>query len=326
MAKKKEDVIIDKKTKEKLAKDIYNEIEHDIKSQICNDVIESVKTSLDSEYIETIKKAIADEVTEDVKKLIHKEELKLLRKKNFKIFRMYIYIIILLLFSLFLCYRLYITGNLNFFKYQIVEKDDSNQNNNNYPINQEKDLAWYKEQYSYLIDNLKIKDTDILKGNSVISDLSPSNRLAIAYNNISEDKIQVDNIIYSFNEKDLIDSYKNIFGTDDYEAQNFSSLELNYAYSKSTQSYIAINDKKPNKNEIIYDIIDIKEENDELVITVSVAIIRDKKLYSIYNLDESISELTDEVNISKHREKLPKINFHFKKINGKYYIYSIMQK
>ena len=93
------------------------------------------------------------ELKEELEKTIRKDQKRLISRKNFKIFRLSVYILVLIGLSLFLTYRLYRAGELTFFnRYRIVEVgEDENPSQENTNEEIVKDREWYIENYSYLL-------------------------------------------------------------------------------------------------------------------------------------------------------------------------------
>lgn len=312
----KNKAFLTKKEKENIRKNVLEEINDEVKTNLCNKVIEDVNERLNDEYKDTLKKTITDELIVDIKENIKEEEKKLSRRKTFKIIRLYIYILLLIACSVFLIYRLYITGNLDVIKdIKTPEKITTT------TTSIIKDLKWYMNKYGNILDNIKFDNIELLKGNYDISKVDISDKLSIAYNNLSNDSIIKDGSIYKIKEEDLKNEYKNIFGSDDtYTSSSFIIGDVSFFYSSQDTSYIAISNKDIISNNIKIEIIDIKEENDTLIVTALTAIIKDNKIYNIYNLDNELKNYNQGESLSDLESSLSKVNISFKKINNNYYI------
>lgn len=312
----KNKAFLTKKEKENIRKNVLEEINDEVKTNLCNKVIEDVNERLNDEYKDTLKKTITDELIVDIKENIKEEEKKLSRRKTFKIIRLYIYILLLIACSVFLIYRLYITGNLDVIK--DIKTPETITTTTTSVI---KDLKWYMNKYGNILDNIKFDNIELLKGNYDISKVDISDKLSIAYNNLSNDSIIKDGSIYKIKEEDLKNEYKNIFGSDDtYTSSSFIIGEVSFFYSSQDTSYIAISNKDIISNNIKIEIIDIKEENDTLIVTALTAIIKDNKIYNIYNLDNELKNYNQGESLSDLESSLSKVNISFKKINNNYYI------
>lgn len=318
---KQEDTILDKKTKENLKKEILNEINTDVKKEIAQSVVLDVKKQIDDEYKEELKRQISDEVIVDVKENIKREQNKLNIRKSFKIIRLNIYLVVLLAFSIFLIYRLYKTDNIAILK---KEATTTKEVTTSTVI---KDLNWYINNYGYLINNLKFTNFELLKGNYNIKEIAMSDKLAMVYKNLPTDVIHVEGIIYTIDEEAIISAYKELFGSDaDYVGTDFEVDALNFAYSTSNKKYISVAKKNENVEYAINKIVDIKENNDELIIETMVAIVKNDKLYGLLDMENELSDYKGGSDLSIYKENLTSLEYKFKKIDGKYYIDAISRK
>lgn len=321
MARKKEEVVIDKKTKEKLTEEILNEINTNVKENLCKKVVEEVKETIDLEYKDELKNKITDELVIDVKNEIKKEQNKLIRRKNFKIFRLYVYILLLIAVSVFAIYKLYITGNLAVISdYEVVEKTTSTS------TTQTKDFAWYLSEYGNILDNIHITNYELLKGNYKIENIDITDKLAMVYKTISTEDINVEGIIYNISEEKMVNAYKNVFGSDKgYRSANFTVDNLSFAYSNGSKAYLAIGDKLSSDETLMYKITDIKEGKDLLYVNAFVALIKDNKVYNIFDVNNTLGVLENR-NIDSYLDSLSEVEFTFAKNNKKYYINAVTKK
>ena len=105
-----------KKEKENIRKGVLEEINDEVRSSLCENVLNDVNERINEEYKENLKETISSEIINDIKENIKEDEKKMSRRKNFKIVRLYIYILLLMAGSIFLIYKLYVTGNLDVVK------------------------------------------------------------------------------------------------------------------------------------------------------------------------------------------------------------------
>ncbi|MDE6141098.1 MAG: hypothetical protein K2G03_00705 [Bacilli bacterium] len=316
-----EDKVLDKKTKENLKKEILSEINTDVKKEIVETFVEDVKKEIDNDYKEEIKRQISDEVIEDVKANIKREQGKLNRRKTFKIIRLNIYLIVLLAFSLFLIYRLYKTDNLAILKKNTTTTTTST------TTAVIKDLNWYINNYGYLINNLHFTNFELLKGNYNIKEIPVSDKLAMVYKTLGTNVISVEGTIYTINEEDIINAYKELFGSvDDYVGTDFTVDSLNFAYSVSSKKYISVAKRSEKVEYVVNKIIDIKENNDILTIDAYVGVVKEDKLYCLLDLENEIADYRSGSDLTVYRDSLTQIQYKFKKIDGKYYIDAISRK
>lgn len=313
--------VLDKKTKENLKKEIMSEINSDVKKEIAQGIVNDVKKQIDDEYKEELKRQISDEVIVDVKENIKREQNKLNRRKTFKIIRLNIYLIVLFVFSLFLIYRLYKTDNIAILKKEVTTTKEVTTST------VIKDLNWYINNYGYLINNLKITNFEILKGNYNIKEISMGDKLAMVYKNLATDAIHVEGIIYTIEEEDIINAYTELFGSSvDYFGTDFNVDALNFAYSTSSKKYISVAKKSENVEYAINKIVDIKESNDILIVETLVGIVKNDKLYSLLDMENELADYKGGSDLSLYKENLTSVEYRFKKSDGKYYIDAINRK
>lgn len=326
MAKETEKVL-DKKTIEKYRKEIIEDFEVNYKDNLVKGLADDVRDSFDSKYKEDIKNDLTEEVKDEVKERIVREEQKLSTQKSLKIFRLSIYIIVLIAIIGYVFYRLYITNNLGVIK---CNNSGSNEQVTTEVINNDeevttklvKDLNYYKKLYGNLLDNIHITNYELLKSNIKVSDISNADKLAMAYENIGDDNISIEGSLYSFDSSKLKIQYEDLFGIDDYKAENFSVDGLNYIYSSKGDNYIAISDNKLS-DELVNEIIDIKEDGENIKIKTIVAVIKDGKVFNINDLNKSVSNYSEDIKLSSIGDKLSKVTYTFVKSDSKYFLDSI---
>ena len=308
-----------KKEKENIRKGVLEEINDEVRSSLCENVLNDVNERINEEYKENLKETISSEIINDIKENIKEDEKKMSRRKNFKIVRLYIYILLLMAGSIFLIYKLYVTGNLD-----VVKDIKISTTTTTTTTALVKDLKWYMNKYGNILDNIKIDNVSLLKGNFDISKIDVKDKLSIAYNNLSSDSITKDGMIYSVKEEDLKNSYVAIFGSEDgYESSSFQVDGVVFAYSVSNASYMAVANKENASENILMEITNIKEEDGELVVDCITALVKESKLYNINNLDVALKDYNSGESLKTSENSLSKNRFTFKLINDKYYISSI---
>ena len=187
-------------------------------------------------------------------------------------------------------------------------------------------LDWYKEKYSYLIDNIKtnLEDTYYLyKSNYTIENLSDDIKLNMAYQLLTNEDKKIENSVISIENDKLKEAYLKIFKTlDNYKEVNFKDNCIQFVYNSSSNIYMAIDTTcNVNNDTLIRNIDDIYIKDDELVIELSVGILNNDKLS---NIDGTI--IGDYNNIEQLKDKLNKYTFVFEKSNDNYYIKEIKRK
>lgn len=322
MAKSKTEVL-DKKSKEELKSQIIEEFNTNYKKDIIRDILDDIKSNIDTEYKNQIKNDIKDEISREIKIDIRKDEKKALRRKNFKIFRLSIYIIVLLSFSLFMIYKLYITDNLTIISSKLtlpVKEKEFSLKDKTTQIT--KDNNYYIDKYSYLLNNININN-DLIKNDIEVDDISIQDKLVIAYSSLGEEKINVDGDIITISEDVLQNKFNSIFGSDSYKKSSFSVYGLNFAYSSAVDSYIAIG-KLKSINYINNYIVDVIESGNSVVFNTGSYIIKDDDIYNVDNI--KITNYDKDTDISKIINKLSHYEYTFINIDGNYYLKSIKKK
>lgn len=317
---KNNDEVIDKKVRARLREDILSEINTTVKDDIVETIVNDVRTSFNSTYKNEIKEEIKKDIVEDVKDSIRKEQLKLSRRKSWKIFRLNIYIILLIACSLVLIYRLYDTGNLNL----PIKGNTTSTSSTTTTTSVVHDLTWLKGKYGSLLNNVHILNYDLLKGEYSTENISNEDKLAMAYKNVSNKDIVKEGIISTVKADVLENKYNELFNDKLFKNGNFFVDGLNYAYSESTSSYIAIGEAVVNSDELIYSIYDIKEDKNKVVISSHVALNRDNKIYNINNLEESVKDSSRD--LSDVLDKLSKVDYTFEYSNGSFHLVKIANK
>lgn len=326
MAKKIEDQVLDRKTKEKLKKELLETVNTEMKDEIIANIASEVRTSFDKEYKNSIKEDIRDELVNEVKEEVRKEYAKISRRKSFKIFRLYIYLLVLLMIIGYLLYLLYNNGGIDILdKYQIVKKEEVKNTTTLTTTKAGKDAAYYYDNYSYLVDRIKINNYELFNGNYDVMNISSNDRLIMAYNNLSRDKVKVEGMIYTVLDKDIYESYQELFGTTEgYQVNNFKVNNISYAYQESTHSYIAVLMEEESSEKVINDITLIEEDGGNLVFTCLVAVLKDDNIYKVDDINESIGTYDENKGLSLYKDKLSSVKYIFKQVDGEYYLSNIV--
>lgn len=312
------------------------------KKEQTND-IEKLEINKD-EVVKEIKSAVKEQLLEEVtrkidyesKKSLEQVEKKIYKYKNFSIFKRNIIILILLGVIIFETKTLYdndllFKGSKKNSDNDIVDKIDKDKDNNKEEQEQpEKDLEWYKENYGYLLDNIKTnltgEDTYYLySGNYNEDNIKNSVKLNMAYQLLSNEEKRVDSSVISVSEEAIKNKYKKIFGNiDNLKLENFNDNCIQFIYNPSNKNYMAIDTTCEALNEeIIKNIENIYEEDNKLIIEVLVGILN-KDNNSLSNMNKELikenysNELLDEV-----KDKLNKYKYKFEKIEEEYYLKEI---
>lgn len=319
----KEEKVLTNKEKEAFKKAALKELNDDIKSELVDSVVKDVKKELDKvvkdveesidvEYKEELKTKLTDELSEDIKDRIKKDEDRLNRSKSWKIFRRDILIVLLLICSCFLVYVLYNNDELNSITdgfNKIIGKTTTTTTTTTKLV---KDNAWYINEYGYLMDKINVNNYEVINKNINVEKLDNSNLLAMAYLNVSEDKITKDGILYQVSSVDVEEEFKKLFNVS-YKPSNFTVDNINYVYSSKNDSYIAMVEEVEVGFRVINNIISISENNNDITIKCSAYLEKDNEIYSIDNLKETGVNIT-----------LKTVSYVFTNVDGNYLLTRII--
>lgn len=294
--------------KKEISNDLAKNLEID-KNELIEEIKGSVKEKLDQE--------ISRRIDYESRNKLDKMERRIYRQKRWALIRRDIVILILIGLAIFEGKILY-DNNLLFglkkvsntstevksdktTKEEVKEDKKTEEEKEEKKEEVKKDLAYYKENYGYLLDNIKTNlsgdDKYYLYKNSLkADDLKNSIKLNIVYQLLD---VKSSDGILKIDEETIKDKYKEIFGSlDAYEAVNFYDDCVNFIYNKDSKIYMAIETSCNISNkEIFRQIKDIKEDNDKIIIEFYVGIL-DKEKNEISSIDGDSYEYNDE-NISK---------------------------
>lgn len=309
---KKED-ILDRRTLDRYRKQISDDFDSNYREKMVKDLSEEIYKDVQKNFDVDYKKQLVENVTNDiydeVKEKVNKEERKVSSHKSFKIFRLSIYILVLIGCILYVMYRLYVTNNLAIIKYNYQPSKCDTPDTTEPVTEPKKEEIDYKALYGYLIDDIKIYDLSLYTGTNNISDMELSKRLTIAYSLLSKDDIEVDGTINILRASLLKSAYTKLFGLDDYENTAFSVNGLNYIYSNNKNEYIAIKGDDYNKD-IKYELADASVDDNNIYVKAYVALTQDKKIYNVIT-EKEVGGIDDK--LSDHKAKLSTITFVFNK-------------
>ena len=284
--------------------------------------IEKDKRDITSDLnIDEIKKEVVDyafnSVDNKIEELVRKTDKRIINIKNRSIFKRNIVIIILLCLSLFLTYLLYNEGYFDkYFNHSNQVTEEMPQQS--FPVEPEDDeetkLDKLKKKYSYLLNNINISEDSPYLVDLYNGKLTNKMKLSIAIANVEKEKIEQDEDVYTIKEEDLKEEYAKLFNIDKYKATSFELNYIDIKYLKSGNMYLFY-EPLDFVSHIKREIMEIKEKNNEIKITVSEGYIIDNILYNVTTKD-----VINEKNISivDNCKKLNKITYVFEKINDNY--------
>ena len=318
-----------KKIKEDEYKEFRAEFNEKMKQQLTDEVVSDIKSSFDSEYKNEVKTQIKNELISDIKKDVQKEQKKLSRSKSFKIFRLYIYLIIVLVLACYMIYRLYINDSLYLINKNLTKPTTSKYVDEQTETTTEKvkDLTYYTDNYGSLINDLKISNLDLVKGNVSVEQIGNVDRLAMAYASLNAEDIQVDGMIHVVSEEAIINAYKKIFGdTSSYTQENLVVSNLNYTYSSTSASYMAIGEESSDTSYVNNVLENAYEEENDIIFVARTYIIKNGNVYSTTNGYYRLMVADENMDITKVLNRLPEVEYRFTKIDNQYVLKSIIKK
>lgn len=306
---KEETTVVDK---EKLEKEIKKEVKENLINDLEKQVDSLIQIKLDK-----------------YEKKINKQKQRALLKKN-------IIIIILLGIVLFEGKILYDNGILNNSNYKndvgvsdVIDKD--NISNDQQVVEDKKDMEWYIEKYSYLLDNVKTNLTGndltyLYKEDYKVEHIDNKVRLNMAYQLLEKDDISNKDGFLTVDSSNLKDKYKSIFGNSlEFKNEDFVDNCIHFIYNEPMDKYLAVNlECAPYERNIKEEIISVSEKQDKIIIETILGIY-DNKNNTISNLDNSFNKKYKD-NLTEYAEKLDKFVYEFVKDADKYYFSKITKE
>ena len=325
---KNQDNVLSPKEQEQLKKESLKVLHDEIKGELVSEVVAEVKKELDTvvkdveesinvEFKSELVEKVSSELEEEVKNNIRKEQAKLSRRKSWKIFRLDIYILVLLAFAGFLIYKLYNAGELEYIKDK-VNKVITTTTTTEVTTVKTKDMLI--SEYNHLVMDLKIDQIDLLLNEVSVNDISDAYKLAIAYHNIKEEDIVKEGIIYQIKADVMDKALKKIF-KEEVKPTSFVVDGINYAYSESQGSYLAIvNEEIINNMTILKEVYDVIVTDKEVKLYAYVGAIVDTNIYNLKDLNTIIGNTASSIDL---KDKLSQVEYTFNKDDGNYYLTSI---
>ena len=309
MADKKE--VLDRKTLDKYRKqiedDFRNNYQDELVKELSTKVSKDVTSKFNKEYKDDIINSVTVEVKDEVKNQIIKEEKKLGRAKSFKIFRLSIYLLVLVATIVYVAYRLYLTDNLEVIQYDYVKPETTKEVVKGDVIKEEEKVD-YKKIYGYLLDDLKVYDLSLYKGTVKASDMKMINKIQMAYSMLKEDDVEQDGTIYTISDSKIKNAYNELFGTNDYESTSFNIYNLSFVYSPNKNEYLAIM-AVPNTEDIYNSVFDVTVDDNYINIKAYTGYVNNGKVRNITNN----KELGNYDNVESFKDKLSVVTYKFTK-------------
>jgi len=269
--------------------------------------VEELKEELTNYIDKQFKKGWSEEVDKANKRLI--------REKNKKI--IFRDIIILVLLGV-IGYSVYILYDLKFFdKYfqhssttrEVVPDDPKKEDE---PVKEEVKEPTLEElvnEYGYLLNNILISEESEYISDYYDGNLSDELKNYLALNNVDFSKITEEDDYNIIDEDTLIDAYNKLFG-EDHESISFNYNGNKIRYLNKLQYYITDTKLEKVSSNIKREIVDIKVDDNNVVITTIEGLIKGNKLYNIVNEKEVKNYNNGE--LKKYEDKLNEVIYTFK--------------
>lgn len=301
-----------KKKEKPAAKDVLQIEMKEEKNKKENTDLSKVKEELTNYIDDKIKKSFNEELDKANKKLI--------REKNKKILFRNVIIILLLAIIGFLLFIMYRNNYFDkFFNHEnkssdVIEKNDNKENNEKEKktdIEEEVKLPTLDElktKYGNLINYYELSPNSIYKEDFYKGNLTGEIKKYMTLNTIDFTTLKEEDDYNTISEN----TFKKIFDTlfnNGYEEGNFEYNGNKIRYLKGFDTYISTTSLKKDNDIITREIIDIKEENNNILITTVEGVIRNNKLYNALTFEEI--ESYDDKSIINYQDKLNKITYKF---------------
>ena len=336
MAKKEEMKTTTKKENQEIKKDVVKELKEKVLNELNKEIQSTIKTST-LKFKEDVKEEINIEIQNEVSNMMQQEEKRILRGKNFSIFKRDILVLIFLGIALYFGYCLYDVKYFDFMKSECekngtcyTQDGEYEGGNENKPQEIVKDKDWYVENYGYLLDEVHLSlNADnvsayyLYSNDYKLNEIKTAYLLNMAYNKLDTKQIKTNSQTVTIEESDLKNAFESLFGaTTYYKASSFTYNCLNFTYNSEKERYTAENNKcSKTKNTILEEIDNMYEEGEVLYIQTTATIYNEneKSFYTFDNLFDAIVVDVTENDISKNSRKLNKYQYQFKKANDTYY-------
>ncbi len=292
--------------------------------------IDKIESVIKTEIKDDLYNEITEKIDTESKKSLDRLEKRIIKYKNFSIFKRDLLIIIFFIIISVETYMI-IANNYSIKKIDdtdknIVEVNKNQDDKTDIDTEEVKDKNWYINNYSYLMNNIKtdLKDNKfyLYTGEHSVDDMDNSVKLNMSYQILDKNKINSNDGVIKVSSSDIKDAYKRIFGTlDSFSNGNFSNDCINFIYNATLDTYMAIDTScEANDNKILEQIENIYEENDNIVIETLVGVLnkQDKTLNTIDG-NNVINNYNDQ-DLSEYMDKLDKRTYIFEKREDNYYL------
>ena len=282
-----------KDEKEKKVKKVKKDTKRKKEELNLNEVKEELTIYIDKE----IKKGIDDRLEKSYKKII--------RQKNRKLF--FKNIIILLLTALVL-YLVYLLNTVNYFDNILKIGRKNNIETNEVETNvTNKTFSELKSEYSKLLDNIYINENSSYLKDYYNNNLTNELKSYLSLNLVDFKSLEKEDNYNIVDLSVLKESYSKIF-EDSLDSVSFDYNGNKINYLNKLTSYITTSTLDRDNTNIKREIIDIKEEDNNVIITTIEGLVKDNKIFNILT-NKEVGSGNDLV---KYKDKLNTVNYTFK--------------
>lgn len=333
---KKEEVKTTKKENQEIKKDVVKELKEKVLNELNKEIQSMIKANT-LKFKEDVKEEIDIEIQNGVSNMIQQEEKRILRGKNFSIFKRDFAILVLFGIIVYFGYCLYDVKYFDFMKSECerngtcyVENGNGDGSGENNPQEIVKDKDWYVANYGYLLDEVQLSlNADnvsayyLYSNDYKLNEIKTAYLLNMAYSKLDTKQIKTNTQTVTVEGNDLKNAFESLFGsTTYYKAGAFTYNCLNFTYNSEKNRYTAENIKcSKTKNTILEEIDNMYEEGDVLYIQTTATIYNESEgsFYTFDNLfDAAVVDVTRD-DLNKNSRKLNKYQYQFKKANDTYY-------
>lgn len=325
-----------KKENQEIKKDVVKEIKEKVLNELNKEIQTTIKES-SAKFKEDVKEEINIEIQNEVSNMMQQEEKRILRGKNFSIFKRDVLILVFLGISFYFGYCLYDVKYFDFMKSECekngtcyVENGSGEGSDENKQPEIVKDKEWYIENYGYLLDEVAITlNADnvsayyLYSNDYKLNEIKSPYLLNMAYNKLDTKQIKTNSQTVTVEGSDLKNAFENLFGsTTYYKPSSFTYNCLNFTYNSEKDRFTAENTKcSKTKNTILEEIENMYEEGDVLYIQTIATIYNESEgsYYTFDNLFDAVALDVTRDDISRNSRKLNKYQYQFKKANDTYY-------
>ena len=301
MPKKNEIKVVDKKEKEFNINDYKTEIDKYVKEKLGKEKVFNI-----NDYKQDIDKYVRDRVEKEASSSSIKFYKKQIRNKNVFLIIDTIVIILLIVFIGYSAFYLYTNGYFD--KANNNTKETSNNNEQSKSESSKPSTEELINKYSYLIDKVKIDSNcdyinDFYNGN-----LTTELKEYLAFKLLDDKYVTSDELSTYFDANSLNEAYKRIFN-DKLEYKSFKYDGCSFKYIESKDMFISFSKPFTGIN-IEREIIDIKEENNNVIIKTVEGYFNDNRLFNIKS-NKEVSDYKKEDKLSIYVKKLNTITYTF---------------